>query len=139
MKYLYTGLAGLILAGAAFYAGYSYHEPETVVETKVQEVEKVVTKTVRETVVVPGKNTTVTETVTEVRNVATNRSEATPSPVAKVPVPHYSLGLVWHPSTLDKYTPSGVEFGYRVMGPVWGTATWDWQEKSALLGLRVMF
>lgn len=137
MRYLIALFVGLLLMGGAFYAGYRYRKPEIVTQIEVKEVEKVVTKTVTETVVKPGGERVVTETVVQEKDVIVNKPVLIPAPT--LPRPNWSLGVLWDPTTARDYMPAGAELGYRIGGDFWVTGTGNWQEPSVLIGIRYHF
>jgi hypothetical protein len=143
MRWYVKAGAGLALLAAAFVAGYLWRKPEAIVQTKVQEVEKIVTKVVKVTVKEPNGSTTET-TTTEATEDKTTNSAAPAQPVATVRptfATKYSLALTWTPrwDPDDWYKPTGAELGWRVHNTLWLTTGYDWHTHSVLVGARLEF
>lgn len=150
MTILYRVLAGLVLLGGAFAAGWWSRPPVTVtkVETKVQtiETEKVITKVVTKIVVDPKTGETTTtetkETTADTKTVSDEKSKSQTQPnklaTATVSRRDWSVGLKWQPDWREdnKWMPSVGEVGYRAVADLWITAAYDWKNNHALLGVR---
>jgi hypothetical protein len=142
-------LAGLGLLAVAFAAGWLSREPEvqvqveTKTETKVVEVEKVVTKIVKETATKPDGTTTTTETTTTTADTTTtkekDKTKPQPAPVAAAKR-DWSVGVQWRPDFKDPtWVPASATVGYRVTGPVWAEAGVNFKDRAAIVGVRVEF
>lgn len=71
----------------------------------------------------------------------TNETKKTPVVAAQDPYrPSYRLGVQAHNELALTWQPSySVEAGYRVLGNLWGTASYDIQDHKAGLGLSIDF
>lgn len=124
-----------------FVGGWYSNNRAPVVETKTEVVEKVVTKIVTEKVSQPDGTQKETTTTTKEENSKTQAKDPKPVPVITTTLPQYSIGLGWNPRHFggDKYSPSSIDFGYRLLGNAWGVAGYDWSDKTITVGIRVDF
>jgi hypothetical protein len=141
-------VVALVVMAGCFAAGFFARKPgvrtETVVQTQIQEVERVVTKTVTEKVVTPdgtAKETVTTTTTQDSSKVAAERAPSESVPAMSLSVrPRWSLGMSWQPDFRDlTWRPAQGEVGYRVVGDLWVTGAYNWQEQHALVGVRWEF
>lgn len=130
----------LALCGAAFAAGWFSKKSQVVVETKIQEVEKVIVKevTVRE----QKPDGTVTETVT--KESSTDSNVKRPDPITLKPTHReWALGVQFKTHLLyqDKpvYYPTVLSVERRAFGNLWGTLGVDIHHKELQVGVRVEF
>ena len=129
----------LCLCGAAFTAGWYSKEAKTVVQTKVEEVEKIITRTV--TVKEPNKDGTVTETTTT--ETAEERSKPDPVLVKALTKNNWGLGVTFNPANFyaDKpnYYPTGVQLERRILGGFWGSLQYQIEHKEIQVGIKYQF
>jgi hypothetical protein len=137
-------LALAVLVGAISFGGGWYSRPlpapEVITNTQIQEVEKVVTKTVKVKEKTPDGATKETTTTTVAQDSSKVAASKAAEPVAPGPAavrPDWSVGLVITPRAAeDWYSPSGVEIGRRVFGDLWMTGSYSWLNKQATIGVR---
>ena len=134
-------IAVVALMIGCFAGGWFSNNKDPIVETQTQVVEKVVTKVITETVSNPDGSKTKKTTKETVEDKASKAKEKEPVPQVAQTLPSYSIGLQWNPALLrdERYTPSGIDLGYRVLGNMWGTAGYDWHTKEVTVGLRIEF
>lgn len=137
MKWIFGLALAALMAVGGFYAGYRWREPQVITKVEVQEVEKIVTQTVRETVTQPGGTVVVRETITA--NQSTEIKQQIPQSAVEIPRPNWSVGMLWNPSNLPDYKPTAAEIGYRVGGNLWTVGLVNWQDRSLLLGVKYEF
>jgi hypothetical protein len=141
MTILYRLLAVLVIAAVSFAGGYFTRKPATRIETKVEtrEVEKIVRQVVTERTT--KSDGTVVEKITE-NTKSNSETKSKSKDKIEIPLPRaeWSIGAQWgiRAGSLD-YLPHSVEVGRRVIGPVWGTAGYQFQNNMAFIGLRVEF
>ncbi len=140
MTSLKIGAVVLLMIGC-FAGGWYSNRHEPVVETKIETVEKVVTKIVTEKVTTPDGGTKETTETTTVEDTKKKEKDAQPVPSISKTDTKYSVGIQWNPALLrdERYSPTGIDFGYRVLGNAWATAGYDWHTKEVTLGLRIDF
>jgi len=134
--WMLRGALALALVGGGFAAGWFAKPGEVITQTQVQQVEKVVTKVVKEKVTAPDGTVTEHE-VTEIAKDAKTKSKAKAQvPIqAIVPKSQWSLGVKWKPR--DDYYPESLEVGRRVLSTnLWTTVEYYWETKTVLLGVK---
>ena len=134
-------LAVVALMLGCFAGGWFSNNKAPIIETKTEVVEKVVTKVITETVSNPDGSKTKKTTKETVEDKASKAKEKEPVPQVSKADTQYSLGLQWNPKLLrdERYSPSGIDFGYRVIGNAWATAGYDWYTKEITVGIRLEF
>ena len=134
--------AVVALMGGCFAAGWYANRQDPIIETKVETVEKVVTKVVKETVTAPDGTKSEKTTTETSENKKTKDKIPQPLPATTAYRPVYSLALDFNPIAGggdERFIPVGTQFGYRVIGNAWVTAGYNWQTKAATVGLRYDF
>lgn len=128
------------LAGATFAAGWFSKGSRIVIQTKIEEVEKIVEKTV---VVREQKpDGTVTETTT--KDTTTDSNKQRPDPIVFQKTRNdWGLGVSFNPADFysDKpiYYPTTIAVERRVLGNLWGGVGYNIRHKEVQLGLRWEF
>jgi hypothetical protein len=133
--------AVVLLMLLCFGAGWYSNNKEPIVETQTQVVEKVITKTITEKVSNPDGTTTEKTTQETTEDKATKAKEKEPVPQVAQTLPSYSIGVQFTPRLFrdERYIPTGMDLGYRVIGNAWATAGYSWHTKEVTLGLRIEF
>jgi len=143
VKYIIAALVALA-AGAGFYAGWRFRgDPgvQVVTQTQVEERERVVTKVVKVTETAKKPDGAVVEKVTETTTSDKAVANTVAKPVADVSPsrPNYSISAYLDARSLGaKPEFRGVEFGRRVVGPLWITLGAD-VERNVTVGVRTEF
>ena len=133
--------AVVLLMVLCFGAGWYSNNKDPIVEKQAVVVEKIVTKIVKEETVAPDGTKTEKTTTETTEDKKTKAKEQEPVPQVAQTAPSYSIGVQFTPRLFrdERYQPSGVDLGYRVLGNAWATAGYSWHTKEATIGLRIDF